>query len=175
MDLLARLRTGRPELDIYLNDHLTGATGGVELIRRMADTHRGTDRAPAFARLAAEISEDRDALLGFMAALGVPARAHRIALGWAAERVGRLKTNGRLVTRSPLSDVLELEAMSTGVYAKSSLWHALRTLADHDVRLDAARLDVLLGRAADQVSRLEELHRASVPASLKPAVTTATD
>ena len=35
-----------------------------------------------------------------------------------AETVGRLKPNGTLVRRSPLSDLMELEALSAAVEAK---------------------------------------------------------
>ena len=42
----ARLR------DIYLNDHLAGPTGGVELARRAAGGHEGTDLGAFLSRLA---------------------------------------------------------------------------------------------------------------------------
>jgi hypothetical protein len=34
-------RSGHDLLGIYLNDHLAGATGGLELARRVAGSHRG--------------------------------------------------------------------------------------------------------------------------------------
>jgi hypothetical protein len=43
--------------------------------------------------------------------------------------------------RSPLSDLIELEAMRTGVEGKAALWRALRALADSDSRLDCDELD----------------------------------
>ncbi len=63
-----------PELlGIYLNDHLAGATGGAELARRVA--RRGGDPdGGALQRFAAEVAQDRAALLEVMAALGVPVR-----------------------------------------------------------------------------------------------------
>ena len=61
-------------LGIYLNDHLAGATAGTELARRMARSHRGgegsaREDSSALSRLAAEIAQDRSALLTIMAAL----------------------------------------------------------------------------------------------------------
>jgi hypothetical protein len=147
---------GQP-LGIYLNDHLAGATGGAELARRMAGAQRGSSGDRDLARLAREISEDLAALRDIMAALGIPVRRYKAAAGWLGEKAGRLKPNGRLVSRSPLSSVLELEMMRLGVEGKASGWRTLRELARTDDRLDADRLDTLLERAREQADTLEEL------------------
>ncbi|MEW1633021.1 hypothetical protein AB0469_03000 [Streptomyces sp. NPDC093801] len=144
-------------LAVYLNDHLAGAGSGVSLIRRIARTHRRTPAGPALAGLAAAIAEDRESLRAFMTALDVPAQWPRVAAGRLVEKAARLKPNGRLVQRSPLSDVLELEAMRLGVEGKASLWRSLRVLAATDSRLDLAAVDRLLARAGRQASLLEAL------------------
>ncbi|MFE9636363.1 hypothetical protein [Streptomyces sp. NPDC006463] len=158
----ARSRTASPPdpqrlVAVYLNDHLAGAGGGVSLIRRMARTHRGTPAGPPLAELAEEIAEDRESLREFMTALDVPAQWPRVAAARLAEKAARLKLNGRLVKRSPLSDVLELEAMRLGVEGKASMWRSLRVLAVTDSRLDLAAVDRLLARAGRQASVLEVL------------------
>jgi len=147
--------TGSPLLGIYLNDHLAGATGGTELLRRIARAHRGRAAGPRLVAIAREVGEDRSALRSVMARLGVHEQRMRVALGWLGEKAARAKTNGRLLTRSPLSDVLELEAARMGVEGKTSLWRTLRTLADSDDRLDAPQLDRLLDRANRQAAELE--------------------
>lgn len=148
----------RPDLlGIYLNDHLAGATAGVDLFRRAAGAHRGSQVGETLDRLAAEVAEDRGSLQDMMAALGIPIRRYKLYAAWAAEKVGRLKLNGSLLERSPLSSVVELEGMRLGVEGKASGWRTLRTVADHDGRLDADRLDALLARARRQADTLEEL------------------
>jgi hypothetical protein len=107
--------TGSNLLGIYLNDHLAGATAGTELARRMARSHRGGEGSAredsgALDRLAAEIAQDRSALLTIMAALGITVRAYKVGAAWIGEKAGRLKFNGRLLARSPLSDLEELES-----------------------------------------------------------------
>ncbi|MGW6989721.1 hypothetical protein [Streptomyces sp. NPDC054946] len=149
-------------LAIYLNDHLAGAGSGVSLIRRMARAHRNAPAGRLLAELAADITEDRDSLREFMTALDVPAQWPRVVAGRLAEKAGRLKLNGRLVKRSPLSDVLELEAMRLGVEGKASLWRSLRLLAVSDPRLDQAAIDGLLDRAVRQESVLEALRMEAV-------------
>ncbi|MFD6419370.1 hypothetical protein [Streptomyces sp. NPDC060194] len=151
-------------LAIYLNDHLTGATAGVDLFERAAEARKDDDHGGGtLARLSGEIEEDRDDLLRIMAGLDVPVRRSQAALGWLAEKAGRLKPNGHLLTRSPLSDVLEAEAMLLGVQGKAACWRTLRALSATDPRLDTARLDRLLDRAERQTAALEEI-RAEVSA-----------
>jgi hypothetical protein len=144
-------------LGIYLNDHLAGATAGVELAHRMARSQAGPGSAGTLQGLAAEIARDRSALRDIMAGLGVPVRAYKVAAGWIGEKAGRLKPNGRLRSRSPLSNLEELEMLRLGVEGKAAGWRTLRVLADGDPRLDAARLEGLITRARDQANLLEEL------------------
>ncbi|MEV0676475.1 SRPBCC family protein [Actinosynnema sp. NPDC050436] len=132
-------------LGVYLNDHLAGATANVELARRAARTE------PRLRGLVRELAEDRAALLRVMAERGVPVRRHKVALGRLGELAGRLKLNGALVTRSPLSDLVELEALELGIEGKAALWQALRTLPDADT------FDGLLDRARAQARLVQEI------------------
>ena len=135
--------SGSDLLDIYLNDHFAGSTVGIELLRRLASAHRGTPDGSVLAHLEAEVNADRDALREIMRELGVQERRYKLVAAWAAEKAGRLKTNGYLVRRSPLSSVVELEAMMLGVRGKAALWRILLERAADDARLDAAELEQL--------------------------------
>jgi hypothetical protein len=73
-------------LGIYLNDHLAGATGGVELARRVARSGRLPADASVPQRLAAEIAADKRALLKIMAVLGVPVRTYKPYAAWIGEK-----------------------------------------------------------------------------------------
>ncbi|WP_406052583.1 hypothetical protein OG280_40195 [Streptomyces virginiae] len=117
-------------LTISLNDHLARAGGGVSLGRRMARTHRSTPAEAPSAELAEETAENRDSLRVIMTAPDVPARWPRVAVRRQAEKSARDKLNGRLVRRSPLSDILELAAMRLGVEGKASLYRCLGILAE---------------------------------------------
>jgi hypothetical protein len=144
-------------LGIYLNDHLAGATVGTELARRVAGGGQKTADGEGLRRLADDIGNDRRTLLRIMAALEVPVRRYKVSAAWIGEKAGRLKLNGRLVNRSPLSDLEELELLRLGVEGKAAGWRTLRELAGFDGRLDPARLDELIARARDQADMLEEL------------------
>jgi hypothetical protein len=149
-------------LAIYLNDHLTGATGGVELAKRLADAHPSDEDSARLRQLAADVSEDRAALIGVMKRLDVTVDQIKVALGWIGEKLGRLKLNGHLFSRSPLSTVIELEAIRLGVEGKAAGWRTLRTVAEHDERLDTGEFDRLIERATAQAETLESLRIAAV-------------
>jgi hypothetical protein len=144
-------------LGIYLNDHLAGATLGVQLARRIAASSQGRSPGGDVHRLAAEIAADRAALIEMMTALGIPVRSYKVYAAWIGEKAGRLKLNGHLLTRSPLSSLEELELLRLGVEGKAAGWRTLRILADREDHLDSGRLDELISSARRQADLLEEL------------------
>ena len=109
-------------------------------------------------RLAAEIAEDRESLADIMRALGVKVDPLKVIAGWGAEKMGRLKFNGRLLGYSPLSRVVELETLAIGVYAKLALWRSLQQLEPRRLAKVDADLAELVGRAKRQLEEIE-LHR----------------
>ena len=154
-------------LGIYLNDHLAGATAGLELFRRATGSATGTTR-DTLARLTTEVQQDREALLDLLARLDVPVRHYKVLGGWALEKVGRLKLNGSLLRRSPLSDLVELEGLVLAVQGKAAGFRALRRVAEAEPRLDAAELDALVDRAGRQADTLEQLRLQTAARVLPP-------
>ena len=140
---------------IYLNDHLAGATGGLELARRALGANRGTPFEAPLARLAAEIEEDRATLLDVMRRLEVARDPLKEAAAWLAEKAGRAKLNGRIAGYSPYSRVLELEVLALGVEGKRALWRALAHVAADDARLAGVDLAALTRRAEGQRRLIE--------------------
>ncbi len=114
-------------LSIYLNDHLAGATAGVELARRAHRSNReSADFGTPLADLRAEIEADRETLQRVMEELGVRRDPVKVKAGWLGEKLGRLKLNGQLRGYSPLSRVIELEGLAIGIGGKTELWATLR-------------------------------------------------
>jgi hypothetical protein len=159
-------------LAIYLNDHLAGATLGVELARRLRSSNEGdAEFGQPLARLCKEIEVDRETLVSLMERLGVRRDPVKPVLAKAAEKLGRLKPNGRLRTYSPLSRVLELEFLSGMVGGKLQLWNALEQ--SYGESLDGFDFHDLAARADSQGQRLEDLHLAATQRTL-PAATSST-
>jgi hypothetical protein len=142
-------------LAIYLNDHLAGATAAVELSRRAAGSNRGSSYGSFLGQLAREIEEDRDSLVDVMRELGIGIDRLKVLGGWGAEKLGRLKLNGRLLGYSPLSRVVELEALLLAVQGKLALWRSLEHLNTDIPRLGAVDFSALIARAQRQTAQLE--------------------
>ena len=151
----------RKLLSIYLNDHLAGATIGVELAKRTLGSNRGTEFELPLSKLTAEIVEDRQTLTALMERLGVPRRSWKVTGAFLAEKVARLKLNGQVVGYSPLSRVVELESLQLGVEGKAAMWRTLREFAGWDKRIDGQEMARLERRAGNQRRGLEELRVAA--------------
>jgi hypothetical protein len=159
--------TASKYLATYLNDHLGGSTTGLELARRAASENKDNELGAFLTDLAKEIEEDRETLKEIMAALGVGEDRLKVAGGWVAEKVGRLKPNAQLTGYSPLSPLVELESLELGIHGKLALWLALLEIAGPPP-LDAGRLRELAARAERQMAdverhRLEAARKALAP------------
>jgi hypothetical protein len=155
------------QLTIYLQDHRAGAQFGTELARRARDANEGTELGDFLAKLAEEIAEDRAALEDVMGRLGVPKDPLKIAGAWTAEKLGRLKLNGRLTSRAPLSTVIELEGLAAGVEGKLALWRSLEAIAPDEPRLDAAEVKLLKERAQRQLRGIHSHHKRAARAAFQ--------
>jgi len=144
-------------LRIYLQDHLAGSTVGVELARRTRGANEGTEYGPPLAQIAAEIEADRRHLQGIMEDLGFGGDKLKNIAAWGVEKAGRLKLNGQLTGYSPLSRVVELEGLLTGITGKRAVWVTLLEVAPGEQRLDAALLERLRDRADAQRATVEDL------------------
>jgi hypothetical protein len=152
-----------PQLEIYLNDHLAGACGGVELARRLRAGNR--DDAvfgETLSRVCAEIEADRAVLERVIEGLGYRPSKAKPAAAWVAETLGRLKLNGQLRGYSPLSRLIELEGLLIGITGKIGLWETLTELgAGQGLGID---FEQLTARAAAQRAAVDDLHRLAAAA-----------
>jgi hypothetical protein len=146
-------------LAIYLNDQLALGVLWRELARRAQRNNRDSEIGTTLGEVATGIAEDVDTFKAIMSRLGVRRNPAKIALAFGAERLGRLKPNGRLVTYSPLSRFVELEILTMGIEGKKVLWATLRDLAGLADRLSDVDFNELI-RRAEQQRRMLEPHRA---------------
>ncbi len=142
---------------IYLQDHHAGSTTGLELARRVHSSNKDNDYGKALAPIVDEIAADRKSLESIMDDLGFGSDTIKDLGAWTLEKVGRLKMNGQISGYSPLSRVVELEGLMTGITGKIGLWAALIQIAPDEPRLDAARLERLRERGESQRTTVEEL------------------
>jgi hypothetical protein len=146
-------------LSIYLNDHLAGSTIGVKLARRTWDSNKGTPLGDYLERLTSEIESDRETLERLLDELGVRRDRVKAFGAWALEKLGRSKLNGQLTGYSPLSRLVELEALYLGITGKRNMWRVLQRTLGNDV--PGFEFGELGRRAERQAAEVEE-HRLKV-------------
>ena len=145
-------------LRIYMTDQLALGVLWREIARRARDSSNGTAEGAALERVAAGISEDVELFEQMMRRLGFSTRTPKALLAVVAERIGRLKLNGRIVSRSPLSRFEELDFLVMGIDGKVVLWQNLRDGAGLAARLPDINFDRLIERARSQRAALEPFH-----------------
>ena len=145
-------------LVILLRNHQAGGTAAIDLARRAARGQRARPYAAELRQVAAEWREDLDFNESVMRRLGVSSSPLQVGALRLGERIGRLKPNGHLLRRAPLSDVIELEGLIAAVHIKVAGWRAglaSRVLTNEETE----RLHHLLARADSQADRLTAMHQ----------------
>lgn len=137
---------------VYMGDHLTVMRAGGRLTGRMlaADVHfRNADDV----RAAATAFEDGcRTLSALLRQLGASPPRSKMLAGSVAELLGRAKLNGRLRGPSPLSEVLELQALMAALALTAAGWRGLQAAgiaAEEVVAPHAEAAEELCDRIAD--------------------------
>lgn len=149
-------------LSIYLNDHLAGSRAALELARRSMSSNEGSPLGDDLVRIAREVEEDRATLEELMDLAGVRRAPVKDGAAWVAERLARLKLNGRILSYSPLSRLEELEGLRLGIEGKRSLWRNLSEVRAEIDAWDGVDFAALIERADAQIGILESHRQATV-------------
>ena len=140
-------------LSTYVEDHLAGATAGLELLEALSAQHQGDPTGALARRLLPEVEDDRRTLEGIARTLDAGS-ALKEAGAWLAEKVSRLKLHRDV--KGVLGTFEALEAMTLGVLGKRALWRALAVAAASDARLAGFDFGALAASAERQHALLED-------------------
>lgn len=143
-------------MDVYLNDHLAGATLGTALAEQIRSRHERTPVGEVMGRLAPEIEQDRQTLLDLMKRMDVSTSPVKQATGWLGGKASRVKFSGAMSGEPEHGAFLALESLTLGVVGKRSLWSALKKVESHYPALQSTDLDRLIARADTQHRALEQ-------------------
>ena len=139
----------------YLNDHLAGSVGALELLDRLIENHEGKPLERFFKNLRGDIQEDQTKLEELIHKLGEEESAVRKAGAWILEKLSRAKIR---LTESEEGDMglfLALEALALGITGKRALWRALASASETVPSLARLNYGELETRAAEQAERVE--------------------
>ncbi len=143
------------DLSSYLNDHLAGSVGALELLDRLMKIYKGKPLERFFRDLRDEIDADQETLKELIANLGEKESAVRKAGAWVAERLSRPKIQLSESREGEMGLFLALEGLALGITGKRSLWRALSVATETVPRLRALDYAELEKRASEQGDRVE--------------------
>lgn len=143
------------DLPVYLNDHLAGSVGALEMLDDMIDSHEGKPIESFLKGLRNDIEADQNELKQFLARLDVKESTVRKAGAWMMEKVSRAKLRSGDSSEPDLALLQSLEGLSLGITGKRSLWRTLAAASEswqQPREIDFARLEA---RALEQFERVE--------------------
>ncbi len=142
-------------LERYLNDHLSGSAGAVDLIETLADNSADPVDEAFFRNLNAAVAEDRELLQGLLHALGKSQSKILEVVGNLTAKGGRLKLLWEGMDRGELGLFEALEMLSLGIEGKRSLWVMLERIAPGIPEWTNTDFAALAARARDQRDAVE--------------------
>jgi hypothetical protein len=143
------------DLTTYLNDHLAGSVGGLELVDHLIETYKGKPLEQFFKDLRNEIDADQGTLQDLIEKLGEKESAVRKAGAWVAEKFSRAKIRLDDSEEGRMGLLQALEGLVLGITGKRGLWTALAAAADTVPELRELDYTRLEKRAAEQCDRVE--------------------
>ena len=159
-------------LEVYLNDHLAGATGACEVARNAAEKYAGSPHHGFLQQFLVEVEEDRATLEELIRTVGGTPSPLKQAGAWIMEKVSRVKLSPGGTGSEELSILLTLETLSIGVEGKICLWKALEQAAAEHTELGKIDFKDLQARAQRQREGLERERLAAARTALRDPVAT---
>jgi len=141
------------DLDSYLNDHLAGSVGALELIAHCAQRYKAKRLGAFFTYLETQIRADHDVLRDLMTRLGIEESKVRQASAWAGAILGRTLLAIAGNEADGLGLLLTLEGLIMGITGKMLLWRALSSA--NLPELEVFDFKNLRRRAEEQVKRAQ--------------------
>jgi hypothetical protein len=142
-------------LSSYLNDHLAGSVGALELLDRLIDDNSGKPLERFFRDLRNEIDTDQETLKELIAKLGEKESTVRKAGAWIVEKLSRAKIQLSETREGELGLFLALEGLALGINGKRSLWRALAAASETAPHVRGPDYATLEKRAVEQHDRVE--------------------
>ncbi len=142
-------------LNSYLNDHLAGSVGALELLDRLIEIYQEKPLEGFFRDLRAEIEADQEVLKSLIAGLGQEESTVRKAGAWVMEKLSRAKIQPGEAEKGEMGLFLALEGLALGITGKRALWRALAAASATVPRLRTLDYDELEKRAEEQHDRVE--------------------
>ncbi|MFD0893744.1 hypothetical protein KBB96_10000 [Luteolibacter ambystomatis] len=155
-------------LNRYLNDHLAGSAGAVDLIQTLADRAKEPEEKRFFIDLKAEVEKDRVMLKKLLETVGSGGSGMLQAAGNLTAKASRLKLAWEGLDPGKLGAFEALEILVLGIQGKRVLWRMLGEIAGEipewaGIDFAALEADAVRQRDAVEGKRLTAGRAALIP------------
>lgn len=162
-----KLTDSDTRLRIYLDDHAALMLGELELMRRCQRSNRNSPLNDFLQRMYVEVQAQRAVVKDVMHRVGVRRSLLKASGAWLAEKVGRTKLNGTILSYSSLSRVLELETLAAAAVERIAVWDNLDAIGAADERLAGISFDFFRQQAERHLEEINQRRRQAAIDSLK--------
>ena len=145
----------KDNLITYLNDHLAGSVGALELLEHMGKDAEEEEFRRFCKFLHQEITSDQTVLRDLIKELGAGEAPVKKAGAWLAEKAGWVKFKLAGSEGTELGRLQSLEGLKLGVTGKKELWIALATVPHLVSPLERLDYPHLVKRAEEQLVQIE--------------------
>jgi len=149
------------DLHSYLNNHLSGGTGAIEMARHCEAANESQPLGGFMATLAVEIQADHQTLQDLMDRLDATQNRVKQVTSRIGEKVSHLKLGG-----GDLGKLLTLEGLSLGIEGKACMWKSLKEVKESNAAFAEVDFDALTKRAQEQREAVERWRLAVVAVAL---------
>jgi hypothetical protein len=143
------------DLSVYLNDHLAGSVGALEMLDGLIQTHESKPLEAFLTQLRRDIESDQNELKVLIKRIGIDESAMRKAGAWMMEKLSRTKLGLGGSGDPKLALLQSLETLALGITGKRSLWRTLAAAGEGSRLLQGIDFARLEARAVDQIERVE--------------------
>lgn len=154
-------------LATYLNDHLAGSSGLLELLDHVSSARAGREIEQLAKSLYSDVLADRKELEELMSRLQIAQSTPRKMSAWLAEKMAQIKLHFDDRGGGAFWLLEAAEAISVGVEGKRLLWISLSTTAESTPPLRGPDYDHLIRRAEEQRTRVEPTRRQAAGEALR--------
>jgi len=157
-------------LDRYLNDHLAGSCGALDLLKNLTEREEIASNRSFYQDLYDKIKEDQTLLTELLDDLGLKQDASTKAAAVMTAKVGRLKLMWEGLDAGELGLFEALEMLVLGITGKLLLWIALKEVKDAHPALSKYDFNCLAEAAREQRAGVEKMRIKAACAALMQSV-----
>ena len=159
---------GDKSLDQYLNTHLAGSIGALELLDALERRAPGASQEAFVRGLRSHIESSQATLRAIMQQVG--AKEHRLeqAGAWLGEKFARARLAATASGQPVLGWMEGLEMLGLGIQGQAALWRALGAVAPRHPSLAAFDFGSLGGSAAELFAAVDRERIAAAVAAFTP-------